>query len=252
MIDTRRLKLVSGILVMFLITITLIVYVSEACTVINEDIKSIYKPEDISFSLLTNKPEEAEVGKAEDQEYTIQRGDTLYSICERFYSNGNYCFALANYNKITNSWLIFPGQKIVLPGLENDEFIKQEEYVKEYNTSSYQAPTYPISAKNNTGNIDTSGLQYIGVYKITGYTPTCAHCCGKSNGITASGARAIVGRTIAMKGYPFGTTVYIEGYGFYVIEDTGGFKPSTIDIAAASHNEAYTLTNRGVNVYIVP
>ena len=248
MINTRRLKLVSAILVMFLIVSILIIGVSEACTVANADTKSIYDAKVIS--LLSNTTEEAEIGKAEDQEYTIQRGDTLYGICDKFYGNGNYCFSLAKYNNITNSWLILPGQKIILPGIKNGYFIKQEEEIEV--SSSYQAPTYPTSARNNTGAVDTTGMKYIGVYRITGYTPTCAHCCGKSNGITASGARAIVGRTIAMKGYPFGTTVYIEGYGFYVVEDTGGFKPSTIDIAAASHNEAYTLTNRGVNVYIVP
>ena len=53
-------------------------------------------------------------------------------------------------------------------------------------------------------------LTYKGVYKITAYCP-CKKCCGKSDGITASGVKAIEGITVAMdKSIPFGTKIYIE------------------------------------------
>ena len=51
----------------------------------------------------------------------------------------------------------------------------------------------------------------------------CVKCCGKTNGITASGTKATAGRTIAApKNYPFGTKIEIAGMGTYVVEDRGG------------------------------
>ena len=80
-----------------------------------------------------------------------------------------------------------------------------------------------------------------GIYKITGYVPTCSHCCGKSDGITASGEVAEVGKTVAMKGYPFGTRIYIEGLGYYTVQDRGVGK-GVIDVACANHNDCYAIT----------
>ena len=65
----------------------------------------------------------------------------------------------------------------------------------------------------------------------------------------------IPGYSIAMsKDIPFGTTVYIEGYGYYVVEDRGGgVGPGHIDIACVDHNSCYTTVDRMYNVpvYIV-
>lgn len=119
------------------------------------------------------------------------------------------------------------------------------------NPSVYIDPTEGI--RNNTNNIDTSKYRYLGQFDITGYTPGCEHCCGNIKGITASGVEAIPGYTVAAdKSIPFGTTLFIEGYGFYVVEDRGAFDSGIIDIAASSHEECYTLTDTNINVYIVP
>ena len=90
---------------------------------------------------------------------------------------------------------------------------------------------------------------YIGTYKITGYD-ICYSCCGKIDGITASGTRATPGRTIAMKGYPYGTRVYIEGIGYRTVEDTGGFSRNAIDVLCNNHAECYAITGYR-NVYLV-
>ena len=51
-----------------------------------------------------------------------------------------------------------------------------------------------------------------------------AICCGKySDGITASGKKAAVGM-VACNWLPFGTHVYIEGLGEYVVQDRGARK----------------------------
>ena len=54
-------------------------------------------------------------------------------------------------------------------------------------------------------------------YVITAYCP-CTKCCGKSDGITASGEKAVEGVTIAADTniLPFGTKVIIDGNEFTV------------------------------------
>lgn len=90
---------------------------------------------------------------------------------------------------------------------------------------------------------------YLGRYKITGYD-TCAKCCGKSDGITASGTTATAGRTCAMKNVPFGTKIYIEGIGERIVEDRGGFASNVIDVLCENHSACYAITGY-YDVYII-
>jgi 3D (Asp-Asp-Asp) domain-containing protein len=138
--------------------------------------------------------------------------------------------------------------------------LKTEEYLPDYKYGVRAVPTTVIpdilsntDMRNYTDIADTSEYLYLGTYSITGYTPKCAHCCGNTKGITASGVEAIVGYTVAAdSSIPFGTTLYIEGYGYYVVEDRGNFGKNVIDIAAPTHESCYDLTNYGVHVYVVP
>lgn len=79
--------------------------------------------------------------------------------------------------------------------------------------------------------------QSIGECRITHYC-SCAKCCGKSDGITASGAQATVGRTVAVDPdvIPLGSEVLINGQ-IYIAEDTGA-KGSHVDIYVCSHDQA--------------
>ena len=76
-------------------------------------------------------------------------------------------------------------------------------------------------------------------YTITAYCP-CVKCCGKTNGITASGEKATEGVTVAMdKSMPFGTKIYIDGVGERIVQDRGGaIKGNRIDLYFDSHQEA--------------
>jgi 3D (Asp-Asp-Asp) domain-containing protein len=92
------------------------------------------------------------------------------------------------------------------------------------------------------------GVIPFGEFYITGYTPTCEHCCGKSDGITASGVVASAERTVAMHqtdmnnlGIEYGDSIYIEGIGERVVEDTG-CRQGVIDVACASHEDCYKVT----------
>ena len=80
------------------------------------------------------------------------------------------------------------------------------------------------------------------VFTLTAYC-ACTKCCGKSDGITASGTIATEGRTIAVDPnvIPLGTTVTIGGHD-YIAEDIGGaIKGLHIDIFVNDHNEALKL-----------
>jgi len=86
-------------------------------------------------------------------------------------------------------------------------------------------------------------LEYLGRFWCTGYD-ICVQCCGKTDGVTASGAMATVGRTIAASSeFPFGTRLYIEGIGERVVEDRGGaIGGGRIDVLCHDHEECYAIT----------
>ena len=86
----------------------------------------------------------------------------------------------------------------------------------------------------------------------TAYCP-CAKCCGKTDGITASGAVATQGRTIAAgKTYAFGTQMYIPALGnTYVVEDRGGaIGDSRIDVFFDSHQDALVFGKQKLEVWV--
>lgn len=98
---------------------------------------------------------------------------------------------------------------------------------------------------------DGPELESIGTYTATAYCP-CSKCCGKSDGITASGVKATAGRTIAAdtKKLPFGTSVYINGHK-YTVEDRGGaINSNRIDIYFDTHAEALQYGRRKVELFI--
>ena len=79
----------------------------------------------------------------------------------------------------------------------------------------------------------------LGEYKLTAYC-ACEKCCGKTDGITASGVRAKQGVTIAADTniLPFGTKVLIND-NEYIVQDKGGaIKGKRIDIYFDHHQDA--------------
>lgn len=83
----------------------------------------------------------------------------------------------------------------------------------------------------------------------TGYC-SCAACCGKSDGITASGARASWGTIAAPKTYAFGSRFTISGLsGTFTVQDRGGaISGNRIDIWFPSHAEALRWGRRTVTL----
>ena len=94
-------------------------------------------------------------------------------------------------------------------------------------------------------------LKSLGRFKLTAYC-ACSKCCGKSDGITASGTKAKQGRTIAVdpKQIPYGTKVVINGY-TYVAEDCGGgIGKNCIDVFFNSHKDALNFGRQYAEVYV--
>lgn len=114
----------------------------------------------------------------------------------------------------------------------DEEKVKQEQEQKEKEKKSE-------SVKGETGKVvgksPASGIGK-GKFKITAYC-ACAKCCGKSTGITASGARVKQGVTVASGGFKFGTKIHIEGIGNRVVQDRG-VNSRTVDVYFNNHSEA--------------
>jgi 3D (Asp-Asp-Asp) domain-containing protein len=106
---------------------------------------------------------------------------------------------------------------------------------------------------------------------ITGYC-SCGTCCGwernwllkpvysggpnkgqtKRVGWTASGTKARYGTIAADTSlYPFGTIMYIEGYGYGRVEDRGGaIRGNRIDLYFPSHHKARNWGRKKLGVYV--
>lgn len=104
---------------------------------------------------------------------------------------------------------------------------------------------------------EESPLQYMGKFRITHYCP-CVECCGKDDGITATGTVATEGRTIAVDPdvIPYGSRVaiyYDDGRIVeYVAEDCGGAVDGLeVDVFIADHDRAWNLGVKFGSVYIV-
>ena len=126
---------------------------------------------------------------------------------------------------------------------------QQEE--KEAENSSQQSSSQSSSQSGGSQDQQTgqsSGNTYLGRFRLTGYWP-CVQCCGKSDGITASGTKATAGRTVAMGGVPLGTKLLINGV-VYTVEDRGT-SYSHVDIFFNTHGEALQFGSRYADVYLV-
>ena len=114
------------------------------------------------------------------------------------------------------------------------EFSKKEE-----NKNDSDLITAQITEQPKKEDTVKDGMTYLGTYWVTGYD-TCAQCCGKTDGITASGTQATVGATCAAT-LPFGTILYIDGIGVRVVEDRG-VGDGCIDVVCADHAACYAIT----------
>jgi 3D (Asp-Asp-Asp) domain-containing protein len=85
----------------------------------------------------------------------------------------------------------------------------------------------------------------------TAYCP-CVKCCGKSDGITATGVKAKENRTVAADPniLPYGTEI-LCGMGEFVVEDCGGaIKGNRVDFFFDSHEEALKFGRQEFTIWV--
>ena len=88
-------------------------------------------------------------------------------------------------------------------------------------------------------------LEYLGTFEMTAYEWTGNPC--------ANGNYPEVGYTVACNSLPLGTTVYIEGVGYRVVEDRGAdwHGSNWMDLYLGDVDSCYAWGVRSVEVYIV-
>lgn len=144
--------------------------------------------------------------------------------------------------------------------VESAEKIEKIEKVPAKNETKVEVETQPQPESESEpieetepteGSESEPELKSLGRFKLTAYC-ACSKCCGKSDGITASGTKAKQGRTIAVdpKLIPYGTKVVINGR-TYVAEDCGGsIKQNRIDVFFNSHKDALNFGVQYAEVFI--
>lgn len=81
---------------------------------------------------------------------------------------------------------------------------------------------------------------------------SCVKCCGKSDGITATGVEAKANRTVAAdpKVLPYGTEI-LCGMGEFVVEDCGGaIKGNRVDFFFDTHEEALKFGRQQFTIWV--
>lgn len=88
-------------------------------------------------------------------------------------------------------------------------------------------------------------LEYLGTFEMTAYEWTGSPC--------ANGNYPEVGYTVACNSLPLGTTVYIEGIGYRVVEDRGAEWHGDwwMDLYLGDVDSCYEWGVRSVEVYVV-
>ncbi len=109
------------------------------------------------------------------------------------------------------------------------------------------------SSTLSADSVVKSNFKKIGTHRLSFYCP-CAVCNGRSDGKTKLGTHMAEGRTIAVdpRVIPLGSRVYIDGYGVFIAEDTGGaIKGNRIDVCVANHSRAYEIGIDYADVYLI-
>lgn len=157
--------------------------------------------------------------------------------------------------------------------IEIERTVMSENMIKEAKTKVIEIKDAPITSRNSEVRVATTNPASTAstdlAQRVAGITPTvrtmntsgycaCVSCCGKSNGMTSSGAKASQWYTIAAgRGYAIGTVIYIPYFadkpngGWFVVQDRGGaISNSSIDVFFGSHSAALSFGRKNLECYI--
>lgn len=144
-------------------------------------------------------------------------------------------------------------QTKVIEILENENKDLTEQILQLKSEKTEPKRTAKANNNNSKPKISNDGKS-LGKFKISAYCH-CSKCCGKSDGITATGTKATANRTIAVDPnvIPLGSEVMIDG-NIYVAEDTGGgIKGNRVDMYFSTHQEAlnWGIQNKEISLVLV-
>lgn len=117
---------------------------------------------------------------------------------------------------------------------------------------SYEGEVFSETKEELADAVPEGMSVYLGRCRVTAYCP-CKKCCGKTDGITATGTLAAQGRTVAVdpKTIPYGSVVEINGHRYIAEDCGGGINGTNIDIFFDSHQEALVFGLQYLDVYLV-
>lgn len=157
--------------------------------------------------------------------------------------------------------------------VEIEKAVMSENVIKEPTTKVIEIRDSAVTSRSSevrvatTNPAETASTEL--AQRVNGLTPTvrtmntsgycaCVSCCGKSNGMTASGQKASEWYTIAAgRGYAIGTVIYIPYFanmpngGWFVVQDRGGaISNSSIDVFFGSHSAALSFGRKNLECYV--
>lgn len=111
----------------------------------------------------------------------------------------------------------------------------------------------PVVAVQEPAKPELVPMEHLGEFVCTAYCG-CRKCNGKWYGYpTASGTDYVEGRTLAVDPdvIPLGTEIFVEGFGWYVAEDTGnGIDGNRLDMYYDDHGVALEHGVKRVEVWV--
>ncbi len=143
----------------------------------------------------------------------------------------------------------YSGTKLISSEVVGELVTKEaKNKIIERGTKKEELPIVELKKEPANVTVSAAGNNSLNVV-ATGYTPGDPGCTG----ITYTGTKASRG-TIAVdpKVIPFGTKLYIPGYGYGVAADTGGaIKGNKIDLCYETRAEALNWGIKNITVYVV-
>lgn len=164
-------------------------------------------------------------------------------------------------NKETSVKEIYRGDKLETTETISTNIIK-EPIVEVVEVGTKKAPVLPTkigeilnnSVKTKEGIFEINKkIEMKSTAYTAGFNSTGKNLGDKGYGITASGQRAKVGVVaVDTSIIPFGTKLYIEGYGYAIAGDTGSaIKGNKVDVFLNNYNDAMNYGVRYVDVYVL-
>lgn len=129
------------------------------------------------------------------------------------------------------------------PRNENEESTTESSRKDETMHEVFSDSEQQVIAEAESYDSGTDGMSYVGYFTLTAYEWTGSPC--------ANGNYPSVGYTCASNYFGLGTKLYIEGYGYYTVEDTGGMASNVIDIYLGDPAACLNFGVASANVYIV-